>query len=103
MGRLSIIERMSLEQRVYLETTIRRHKYMDIDGIGWYLAEQGIHISRSVLGRHIKKLREQDYALAATNNTVVFIVERSSGKSISITTALDPKNIVSLIKKHSPP
>ncbi|MCY1557702.1 hypothetical protein D9M68_945740 [compost metagenome] len=53
---------------------------MQIDVVREELKELGISISRSALGRYMKKLGELDGFLMGTNDaTIVTIMERSTG------------------------
>lgn len=87
MGHLSSFLYLSPEQHAFADACIRRHRHARLDVIQEELKAAGIEISRSTIGRYVKKLREQDGGLVDENvATVVTIVDRANGHVVVLKT-----------------
>jgi hypothetical protein len=102
MGRTSKVERLPAEQATIVDRTIRQFRYCNLDGIKASLGCHGIEISRSAIGRYMQKLEARDGLFAGSpNDTIVVIIERSTGSTATISTRLDKAVIASLIESQS--
>lgn len=62
MGRRSSIDDLPVEVRRELKTRVREASYGAIERNLKWLKESGLEVSRSALGRYVKRLREEDGA-----------------------------------------
>ena len=98
MGRTSTAQGLTAEQNIVLDDCIRRHRFVDINAINKDLVAIGINYSRTALHRHMQKLAIQDALHAGTkDDTVIIVIERSTGSTTSITTTASKQMIVALI------
>lgn len=82
-----------------VDRIIRAYRYLDLDGIVEELEEQGISLARSSVHRYLVDLRERDSMCAQpAEDTIVTIVERSTGVVRVIKTAATAEALVSLIE-----
>lgn len=52
--------KLSPEDRAALDAEIRRRAYGDCEGISDWLAELGMRVSKSVVGKYVLRLRKED-------------------------------------------
>lgn len=103
MGRNSKVQRLPAEQAITVDRIIRQFRYVNLDGIKLALEERGIQISRSAIGRYVRKLEDRDSLFAnLPDDTLVVIIERSTGATATFSTRLDKAAIVSLIASKQP-
>lgn len=102
MGRISTIQRLDIASRMLVDRVIRAHSYVNVDKIVEELETQCIPLARSSLHRYLVGLRERD-ALSAQpqEDTVITIVERSTGVVRVIKTAATADALVSLIESKT--
>ena len=99
MARRSAFNYLTPEQNAAADACIRQYRYARLDEIVEALEAQGIVMTRSAVGRYMKKLRERDGMLMdATDATVVTIVDRASGNVIVLKTALGGSELASRIQ-----
>ena len=99
MGRISTIKRLDLSSRATVDRVIRAHAYLDVDRIVAELEAEGIELARSTLHRYLVGLRERDALCAQPGeDTVITIVERSTGVVRVIKTSASADALVSLIE-----
>ena len=101
MGRQNSIEMLQPEQFELAKQCIRSHRYMILDAILADMRELGIQgVSRSTLGRYVPTLKAQDEMKAAPGEeTVITIVERSSGEVRVIRTGVSAASVAAQIMK----
>lgn len=93
------VQKMTPEQHALTDATIRRFRYVDLDGMLTALKAANVKISRSSLGRYSQKLRQQDGALMGTpDDTIIVIMERSTGATTTISTSASRAAIIALIQ-----
>ncbi len=104
MGRNNSIELLPAEQQVLVHNIIRSHRYCVLDKILDDIKDHGLeHISRSSLGRYVPKLKVQDSLKSSTEeDTVVTIVERSTGKVLFVRTGAAAELVAEKIAKLNP-
>ena len=103
MGRTSTIIRLSPEENALTDALIRRFRYSQIDVVREELQQSGIKISRSALGRYMKKLGERDgFLMDDRDATVVTIMERSTGHVIVVKSPVRPDALLAHIQALSP-
>ena len=99
MGRNSAVKKLDLASRSIIDGVIRSHGYLDVDKIVEELGAQGIDLARSTLHRYLVGLRERDSLCAQPlEDTVITIVERSTGVVRVIKTAATADALVALIE-----
>jgi len=88
MSRSSKVLYLTPQQRATVDACIRKHHYVNILKIVAHLAEDGIELSKSGLHRYAVQLRARDAQHAGTvDDTLVIIVERSTGATTSLTSS----------------
>ena len=81
MGRLHFLDSLSNEQRAALDACIIEHRYCHLDRIKEALSQQGIHMGRSTLHRHVQHLRDERAAKhIEPHQTLVTLLDPTSGK-----------------------
>lgn len=105
MGRYHSIDLLPVEQHEQVNQCIRMHRYMNLDAILADIHEQGIEqLSRSALGRYIPQLRARDeMKVAPAEDTIVTIVERSTGEVRVVKTTASAAYVAAQIAKISGP
>ena len=101
MGRHRSIDLLPTEQREQVNQCIRLHRYMNFDAILADIQKLGIkQISRSALGRYLPNLRAGDeLKVAPAEDTIVTIVERSTGEIRVIKTSASAAAVAAQIAK----
>ena len=102
MNRISTIKRLDLASRTIVDRVIRSHNYLDVNKIVEELQADGIKVPRSTLHRYLVGLRERDALCAQPmEDTVVTIVERSTGLVRVIKTSATAEALVTLIESQT--
>ena len=102
MSRISTVKRLGLASRTVVDRVIRSHGYLDVDKIVEELELEGIKVARSTLHRYLVGLRERDALCAQPmEDTVVTIVERSTGLVRVIKTSATAEALVTLIESQT--
>lgn len=103
MGRVSTLHRLSPEQQAIADALIRRYRYAQIDVVREELELSGISISRSALGRYMKKLGERDgHFLDANDATVLTLMDRSTGRVFVAKSPASPEALLAHIQELAP-
>ncbi|MCD2164689.1 hypothetical protein [Comamonas koreensis] len=77
---------------------IREHRYVNLSKIQEQLAKDGLDVKRSTLHRYVVALKKRDALLARPEeDTIVTIVERSSGEVRVVKTAITAEAVAALI------
>lgn len=98
MGRISGVKKLSVDSHMVVDDCIRRHRFVDLVAIRDDLLKSGIVISKSSLQRYMHKFSVRDgLHIGTPDDTMVIIVERSSGAMTSLTTKVKREDIVTLI------
>lgn len=71
MGRRSSIDDLPVEVRRELKARVREASYGAIERNLDWLRENGLEVSRSALGRYVKRLREEDWARGLDSEVMV--------------------------------
>ena len=94
MGRIYKAFCLPPRDRLIVDASIRKHAYSNIEAIKDELQQQGIAYARSSLHRYIGFLKAEDTPRAAAHeDTVVMIVERSSGRTTVVTTSATAEEV----------
>lgn len=104
MGRVHSIERLPVDQQSLINNIIRAHHYVVLDNILEDIKAQGLDfITRSTLGRYVPKLKAQDHLKAdPSEDTIVTLVERSTGKVLVLKTGVAAELVAAKIAKMKP-
>ena len=104
MGRLSTIDLLPRPQKLFVESTIRTHRYHQIDCVQALIKEAGIVVSRSALHRYFQKLADRDARHRGNpDDLVIILVERSTGSTTTLTTAVCKRVVVEAIERLTAP
>jgi arginine repressor len=104
MGRNSALDHLTPEQRTAVESCIRQHYYVRNTEVSQSLAAQGIHLTRSTVNRIAMRLREKDgNRSGCDDDTVVVIMERSTGATSIATTSASRDSVLASIPGLSTP
>ncbi|CAM3935386.1 DUF3486 domain-containing protein [Paracidovorax anthurii] len=104
MGRLSTIDLLPVTEKLFVESTIRAHRYQQINRAHALIRGAGIKVSRSALARHFQKLADHDAQHRDTpHDLVVILIERSTGSTTTLTTVADRALVVCAIEQLSTP
>jgi hypothetical protein len=83
-----------------VDATIRAHRYTGVERIRAELASAGVAIKKSALHRYMQKLKASDQLHHGTpDNTVVVIVDRATGSTMSLTTTAAAEAVAAAITK----
>lgn len=98
MGRMCKIDQLPVEQGLVVKNVVRKHRYNQVDAMRAELDGLNITVSRSALHRFVLKLKHSD-ALCANpdEETIVTIVERSSGEVRVIKTSAKAEIVAAVI------
>lgn len=104
MGRIEAVKYMVPEQMAMVDACIRKHYYSKFTEAAEALSKQGIEISRSALHRRAQKLRAIDAAHTATpHDTIVIVMERSTGGVTSVATSASRDAVLAAIERLRQP
>lgn len=99
MGRNSNIERLSIDQNLAVDACIRRRRFCTLDAILEELTESGISVSRAGLHRYMQKLKKRDgLNFGSPNDTVIVVMQRSTGAVFNLTTTASVEVVVAMIE-----
>lgn len=101
MGKHHSIDCLAPAQLELVKQCIRAHRYMLLDSMLAALCAQGIEgISRSALSRYVPRLKAEDSLKADTDEeTIITIVERSTGAVRIIKTGASAATVAAQIEK----
>lgn len=104
MSRLSKIQQCDMPTLLAIDRCIRANRYQNIDQIVEQLAAEGIQVARSTLHRHMVRLHARDAMTAhPEEDTVVTIVERSTGLVRVVKTSATAEALVAMIEGKKRP
>lgn len=101
MGKHHSIDCLPPAQLEQVKECIRSHRYMLLDRMLSDLRAQGVDgISRSALGRYVPRLKAEDSLRVSSNeDTIVTIVERSTGVVHIVKTSASASTVAARIAK----
>lgn len=98
MGRSPFAVKYSPEQRSRIDGLLRRYQYSCLDVVLAELELDGVHLSRSALGRHAKRLRSNDDLICdSVEATMVIIVDLRTGAATQLRTSATPEVVTQSI------
>lgn len=99
MGRNSNIQQLSVEDNLAVDACIRKRRFITVDAILEELVESGINISRAGLHRYMQKLKKRDSLnFGSPNDTVIVVMQRSTGAVFNLTTTASVEVVVAMIE-----
>lgn len=98
MGRSSFMVKYAPEQQARIDGLLRRYQYGCFDLVLAELELEGVHLSRSALGRHAQRLRSKDNLVAGSiESTMVIVVDLRTGTAIQMRTSATPEVVTRTI------
>lgn len=98
MNRLNTVSKLPPEGQGAVDALLRRHRYASLDAVRQQLADRGINISRSALGRYAQRLRAADTAPSTGHGqTLIIIADLRGDNTKRLRTHLDPDQVLSAI------
>ena len=102
MGRCSSIDLLPGAEKLFVESTIRAHRYQQIDRVHALIKAARIKVSRSALARHFRRLADQDALHCGTpHDLVVIVMERSTGSTTTFTSSAEKRLVIEAIERLS--
>lgn len=98
MNRLNTISKLPPADHGTVDALLRRHHYAALDSVRHQLADRGIKISRSALGRYALRLRAADTVPATGQGpTLIIIADLRGNDTRHLRTHLQPSRVLSAI------
>lgn len=98
MPRMSKVRILPKAQRDRLNEIVRQYQYCQLREMLNDVRGIGIHISRSVLHRHVQYLYRAESAKVNQGNTVVVIVDRATGEAVYLASELPAGDIAATVR-----
>lgn len=98
MNRLNTVSKLPPEDQGKVDALLRRHHYAALDTVRHQLADRGINISRSALGRYALRLRAADTVPATGQGpTLIIIADLRGDNTKRLRTHLEPDQVLRTI------
>lgn len=98
MNRLNTVSKLPPEHQATVDALLRLHRYAALDAVLHQLADRGIKISRSTLGRYALRLRAADTVTAAGQGPTLIIIDDSrSDETKRLRTHLEPGAVLAAL------
>lgn len=98
MNRLNTVSKLPPEHQATVDALLRRHRYAALDAVRHQLADRGIKISRSTLGRYALRLRATDTVTASGQGPTLIIIDDSrSDETKRLRTHLEPGAVLAAL------
>lgn len=104
MTRRSFVDALAADKQVAAVALLRANRHLSLDQVKEALEKElGIQASRSAVHRFLVKLAAYDRRRAAKNeDTIITIVERTTGEVRIISTSLPASTVEALIRQSCP-
>ncbi len=104
MGQIFKVKKLPPAKLASVDAIIRQHHYSQLNAMVTSLAGAGIDVSRSALHRYTRDLEKRDGARCQDENiTVVVIVSRATGKTVTHLTPASAAKISAAINALDAP